>query len=152
MWNWKALRKKVQFLRYTSDMDTVREGTILLLEDNPAHLMMTKRVIKAGLPGFRIVEASKVTHAVELLEQGTLPDLFILDLKLDAESGLDFLACLRASPKWKNSPALVLSTSTYYKDIENSYSTGASSYLFKDNDMEEFSSSLIGALNYFLNP
>jgi len=68
-----------------------------------------------------------------------MPQVILLDLKLPKIDGLEVLKRLRADERTKLLPVVVLTTSKEQKDIVESYSLGANSYVRKPVDFIEFS-------------
>ncbi|HVE43173.1 MAG TPA: sigma-70 family RNA polymerase sigma factor [Planctomycetota bacterium] len=123
----------------------VAEFLILMVEDEPDQVLFTQRALeKANLVNpLRIV--SNGQKAIAYLsgkdeyadrQANPLPSLILLDLKLPRIGGLDVLAWIRAQPKLKNIPVVVLTSSINPKDRERADQLGVSSYLCKPVDSE----------------
>ena len=67
-----------------------------------------------------------------------LPAVVLLDLKMPKVSGLDVLAQVRANPRTKFLPIVVLTSSKEDQDLLQSYSLGANSYVRKPIDFRDF--------------
>jgi len=65
------------------------------------------------------------------------PALVLLDLNLGDGSGHDLLTFIKREPALAAIPVVVLSTSSYPKDVERALSEGASDYLVKPNGYDE---------------
>jgi CheY-like chemotaxis protein len=66
------------------------------------------------------------------------PGLILLDIKLPGMDGIEFLRQIKADPKLKPIPVVVLSTSEREKDIVGCYNCGANSYIIKPVDFGQF--------------
>ena len=66
------------------------DKTILVVDDELAHRMLSKRVIKRTCPGATILEAESIHSALAQISEHSL-DLITLDLNLAGESGFDIL-------------------------------------------------------------
>jgi two-component system response regulator len=120
---------------------------ILLVEDNPADVALTLRAFKQHNLANEIVVARDGVEALEYLH-GTggpdnrplhaLPQLVLLDLKLPRIEGLEVLRRLRAEPRTRLLPIVVLTSSDEQRDIVMSYGLGANSYVRKPVAFEEF--------------
>jgi two-component system response regulator len=114
---------------------------ILLVEDNPDDVTLTKRAMKkAGIVN-PIQVAEDGARAVELLlgpDAGPLPALVLLDLKLPKMDGLEVLRVLRSDPRTELLPIVVLTTSSEQRDLIRSYRLRANSYIRKPVSFAEF--------------
>ena len=113
---------------------------ILLVEDNPDDEKLTLRAMKLSKLEGNIVVARDGAEALEALFglEAILPNLVVLDLKLPKVSGLEVLQKVRADERTQNLPIVVLTSSDEEKDITESYSLGANSYVRKPVDFDEF--------------
>ena len=103
-------------------------ASILLVDDHP----IVREGLRAYLslqPGLEIIgEAESVPQALEKLEQ-TNPDLILLDVQLEGQSGLSLLATLQ---KRENAPKALLLTSFLDEDyLREALRLGAAGYLLK---------------------
>jgi len=120
---------------------------ILLVEDNPDDVELTLRAFKKNNIANEIVVKRDGADALEYLH-GTGPDsasgsnrwpaITLLDLKLPKIDGIEVLKKLRADPRTKLLPVIILTSSTQEQDIINSYSFGANSYVRKPVDFNQF--------------
>ena len=117
---------------------------ILLIEDNPDHVEL---IIKALRNNNVLNEVHVVTSgeaAMDFLYQrgeyvnAARPGLILLDIKLPGMDGMEFLRRIKADPKLKLIPVVVLTTSGSEKEIAESYNCGANSYIVKPVDFERF--------------
>ena len=70
--------------------------------------------------------------------QASIPALVLLDLKLPGKSGLEVLKELRAAPRTRYVPVVVLTTSVLEEDMIQSYEHGANSFIRKPVDFSTF--------------
>lgn len=115
--------------------------TILLVEDNADDEQLTLRAMRQSEVPNMIRVARDGAEALEHIfgtPNGRLPDLVLLDLKLPKVSGLEVLQRLRNDPRTRSMPVVVLTSSDEEKDIVESYSLGANSYIRKPVDFDEF--------------
>jgi two-component system response regulator len=68
----------------------------------------------------------------------SLPALVILDLKLPKIDGLGVLKALRADPRSRYLPVVILTSSKEEQDLVSGYALGANSYVRKPVDFAEF--------------
>jgi two-component system response regulator len=120
-------------------------GAVLLVEDNPSDEKLTIRAFRnAGLPN-EVVVAHDGVEALERLHgaaggagAGMPPALVLLDLKLPKVDGLEMLRRLRADPRTKHLPVVVLTASREEEDVVRSYAFGANAYVRKPIDFQAF--------------
>ncbi len=125
--------------------------TLLLLDDEDAHRILTLRAIKATWPAFRVLEAATLATARELIaQQGRNISAFMIDFNLGNESGITLVKEIRSNAMLSSRPVLQLSTSELMKDIEAAYCAGASAFIFKGTDIAAFSANIVSALRFFL--
>ena len=120
---------------------------ILLVEDNPDDVELTLRAFRKSKIANEIIVARDGIEALDyLLATGAhagrgnsrLPQLVLLDLSLPRLDGLQVLARIRANPKTKLLPVVILTSSTEESDLKTGYSLGANSYIRKPVDFQEF--------------
>lgn len=123
------------------------ERTLLLVEDDPQDEALTLRALaKAGV-GNRIDVVRDGQQALDYLfcagayanrASAPLPAVVLLDIGLPRLSGLDVLAQLRAHPRTRLLPVVMLTSSDEPDDRLRSYRQGANSYVRKPVDFAEF--------------
>lgn len=131
--------------------------SILLVEDNPDDVLLTRRALKKANLQTLLMVATDGDEAVAYLE-GTgpyadrqvypLPALILLDLKLPRRSGLEVLQWIRARPTFSTTPVVVLTSSTQKEDIRQAYERGANSYVQKPVAFNELVK-LLGTLSVY---
>jgi two-component system response regulator len=118
----------------------MNEKTILLVEDNPDDVALTRRALDKHKLANRLVIARDGVEALDYLldEAGTLPEVVLLDLKLPRMDGLELLRQVRANPRTRHVPVVVLTSSDEERDVIANYSLGANGYVRKPVDFEQF--------------
>jgi len=120
---------------------TTYQNHILLVEDNPDDVILTKRAMKkAGIVN-QIQVAVDGAQALEILlgpDAGPLPSLVLLDLKLPKVDGLEVLRTLRENPRTEFLPIVILTTSREQTDLVQGYRLRANSYIRKPVSFPEF--------------
>lgn len=116
--------------------------SILLVEDNADDEQLTLRAMRQSEVPNIIRVARDGAEALDFLygahASKRLPDLVLLDLKLPKVSGLEVLQRIRSEASSKTLPVVVLTSSDEERDIVESYSLGANSYIRKPVDFDEF--------------
>jgi two-component system, OmpR family, phosphate regulon response regulator PhoB len=106
---------------------------ILLVEDEAAlRELVTFNLQNAG---HSIVGSDNANDALMLLED-FLPDLILLDIMLPGLKGDQFLALLRANPKFEQLPVIIVSAKSSEEDIVRGLEAGADDYLTKPFGMK----------------
>lgn len=121
----------------------MNEDRVLLVEDNPDDVTLTLRAFRSARLTNEILVAEDGAAALALLlpEDGAPgPSLAVvlLDLNLPKVDGHTVLRRLRADPRTKDLPVVVLTTSTMDRDVIEAYDGGANSYVTKPVDFAEF--------------
>jgi len=125
----------------------VRDGRILLVEDNEGDVELTVRALKKNNILNEVVVARDGEEALNyLLCEGVyskrdpcdLPVLVLMDLKLPKVSGLEVLKRIRADQNLETLPVVILTSSKEDSDIISGYQLGANSYVRKPIDFIEF--------------
>lgn len=115
---------------------------VLLVEDNKTDELLALRAIKKSDADCRIEVARDGQEAMdrvnELGQQGDLPKLIMLDIKLPKYSGIDVLKSIRKHYRTKLLPVVMLSSSDDANDIKQSYENGANSYVAKPVVHDEY--------------
>lgn len=120
---------------------------ILLVEDNPDDVLLTKRAFKKSNILNELVVARDGVEALDYLfgtgayegrDLSIMPVLILLDLRLPKLDGIDVLRRIRDDERTKLIPVVVLTTSKEQKDLIESYSLGANSYISKPVDFDQF--------------
>jgi CheY-like chemotaxis protein len=117
---------------------------ILLVEDNPGDVRLTKEALKEAKVINNLTVLKDGVEALAFLrQQGTYdnaatPHLILLDLNLPRKDGREVLAEIKADDKLKRIPVVVLTTSQDEQDIFKSYNLHANCYVTKPVDLEQF--------------
>ena len=77
-----------------------------------------------------------------------LPDIIFLDLRMPRQDGITTLRIIKEKPELKHIPVVMISTSKTPDEINECYRLGASGYVSKPLQFEEFSRK-IKELNYY---
>lgn len=121
-------------------MNTARP--ILLVDDNPMDVDLTLRALRQD----------KFTNPIEIARDGEealawvprweagepRPLVILLDINMPRIGGLEVLHQLKAHPRMRSIPVVMLTTSAVSEDMEAAYAYGANSYIVKPVDFDEF--------------
>lgn len=121
--------------------------TILLVEDNPDDAALTVHALKTNKIGNTLVIARDGVEALDYLfctgphlqrNPEELPSVVLLDLKLPRIDGLEVLKRIRAEPRTRLLPVVILTSSNEEEDRLKGYACGANSYVRKPVDFDDF--------------
>jgi CheY-like chemotaxis protein len=130
---------------------TPNEIEILLVEDSPDDLEMTLRALRKakltnsihvardGAEALEFIFAQG-PHAGRKVENG--PRVILLDLKLPKIDGLEVLRRVKADPRTKKIPVVVLTSSKEQPDVAQCYELGVNSYIVKPVNFERFAAAV----------
>ena len=120
---------------------------ILLVEDNDDDVELTLRALRRNRVANRVDVVRDGAEALEYLfatgsyagrDVRDTPNLVLLDLKLPKVGGLEVLERLRADPRTRRLPVVILTSSNVESDLARSYDLGANSYIRKPVDFTQF--------------
>lgn len=120
---------------------------ILLVEDNPDDVELTRLAFEEANVVNDMAVVRDGAEALDYLfargryadrDPHELPSIVLLDLNLPKLDGREVLQAIRAEPSTRELPVVVLTTSVEPFDVEASYALGATSYIQKPVDFEQF--------------
>ena len=117
---------------------------VLLAEDNPGDVMLTKKALKRGKLANNLHVVTDGVEALSFLRhQGEYadaprPDLVLLDLNMPRKDGQEVLEELKNDPELRRIPVVILTSSESEEDIVKSYELNANAYLTKPVDFDGF--------------
>ena len=133
--------------------------TILLVEDNPSDIELTRRALKRANINNELVVAEDGLEALDLLFRTgihagrspyAMPALIFLDIKLPGIDGIEVLKRLRENPLTHRQPVVVMTSSIDEHDVAAVYDLGVNSYIRKPVDFLQFCSVLRQVCTYWL--
>jgi two-component system, chemotaxis family, response regulator Rcp1 len=131
-------------------MDNAQPVEILLVEDNPGDVRLTREALRDARILNHISVAEDGVAALAFLRRALAgrdaaapqPDLILLDLNLPRKSGLQVLAEIKGDPDLRRIPVAVLTSSRAERDILASYDLHANCYITKPVDLDRFISAV----------
>lgn len=127
---------------------------ILLVEDNPGDVRLTKEALIEGkiLNHLNVVsdgvEAMAFLHRKGNYAGAPRPDLILLDLNLPKKDGREVLAEIKRDKVFRSIPVVVLTSSSAEQDIVKSYNLHANCYITKPVDLDQFIS-VVKSIEHF---
>ena len=141
----------------TTETTDSRMIEILLVEDNPGDVLLTREAMKAGKLRNRLSVVGDGVDALAFLRrQGSFadaprPDLILLDLNLPRKDGREVLAEIKEDPQFRTIPVVVLTTSAAEQDVERAYNLHANCYITKPVDFNQFMNVIEQVDNFWIN-
>jgi chemotaxis family two-component system response regulator Rcp1 len=117
---------------------------ILLVEDNPGDVRLTKEALKDGKILNNLNVVADGVEAMSFLRQegkyadAPRPELILLDLNLPRKDGREVLGEIKSEPNLKRIPVVILTSSAAEQDIVKSYNLHANCYITKPVDLDQF--------------
>jgi two-component system response regulator len=110
---------------------------ILVVEDDRSHRWVLRRVLENSFAEEILVEeAGCGADGLARAQRRPAVDLILLDLNLPDMSGFEVLRHLRAEPKTRGLPVVVLTSSQENDDVRRAYECGANSFVSKSQNPE----------------
>jgi two-component system chemotaxis response regulator CheY len=103
--------------------------TILTVDDS--RTMRDMLMLALGEAGFTVVQAVDGVHGLEVLETMDQPDVIITDINMPRMDGFGFIEGVRASPRHRATPILVLTTESDQAKKEKARAAGATGWIIK---------------------
>jgi CheY-like chemotaxis protein len=135
------------------------EAEVLLVEDNARDAELTLRTLNKHHLIDRVVHVKDGHEALEWLfargahagrDPNQCPKVVLLDLKLPKMGGLEVLRAIRADPRTRTLPVVILTSSAEERDVTDSYQLGANSYAVKPVEYENFTAMVAAVGRYWL--
>jgi CheY-like chemotaxis protein len=129
---------------------------ILLVEDNPADVRLTRETLKEEKLHNNLHIVSDGVEALAFLRregrfaQAVRPDLILLDLNLPKKDGREVLKEIKGDEKLRIIPVVVLTVSKAEEDILKSYDLHANCYITKPLDLNQFSTVVKSIQDFWL--
>jgi CheY-like chemotaxis protein len=123
---------------------SVRPIEILLVEDNPGDVDLTRMALKDSKIYNLLSVVDNGVDAMDFLKckgkytKASRPDLVLLDLNLPKKDGREVLNEIKSDDDLKRIPVVVLTSSKDEEDILRAYNLHANSYVTKPMDLDQF--------------
>jgi CheY-like chemotaxis protein/DNA-binding XRE family transcriptional regulator len=130
---------------------------ILLVEDNPADVILFKKAMSSSSEPVNVHVIHDAEMVQDFLRNHTekygkpAPDIILLDLSLPKITGMQLLKYIKKNPQTMDTPVIVLTNSIHKKELREAYSNGASGFIQKSVELEEYSSAIDITIKYWAN-
>ncbi len=127
-----------------SSKEKLKMIEILLVEDNPADIRLTKEAIRESKIANNLNIVKDGVDAIDFLKNkgkysnATRPDLILLDLNLPKINGFEVLNKIKQDSDLKRIPVVILTISDNHEDLLRAYDLYANCYVNKPMDITEF--------------
>lgn len=117
---------------------------ILLVEDNPGDVRLTREALHDSKLDIRLHHAPDGVEAMRFLRregehaEAAIPDLVLLDLNLPRKDGREVLEEIKADERLRQIPVVILTSSEAEQDIARAYELHANCYVTKPVDLDQF--------------
>ena len=128
-------------------MSELQQVEILLVEDNPRDAEMTLRSLKRSNFANRVHWVKDGAEALEFMfREGAYasraadrtPKLVLLDIKMPKVDGIEVLRRLKGDERTRTTPVVIMTSSNEERDVIESYTLGANSYIVKPVRIDAF--------------
>jgi CheY-like chemotaxis protein len=118
----------------TTDSKQGERKCILLVEDNPANMLVTNDFLENH--GYQVVTASNGFDAIETAQMHQ-PDLILMDIQMPGMNGFEAIKRLREKPQFDSVSIIALTALVMPGDRERCLEAGANEYLAKPVSLKE---------------
>lgn len=129
-------------------MSQPENAEIVIVDDSASDALLTRRALqKSGIAmppvwlrdGVEALDYLFCKGAFAHRQNGALPRLIILDLKLPRIDGIKVVETVKADARLREIPIVMMSSSAEERDLRAAYQLGVNSYVVKPLDFAEFS-------------
>jgi CheY-like chemotaxis protein len=107
--------------------------SVLIVEDNETNLYLLRYLLEQS--GMMVYEARDGIMGIEVASR-TCPDCILLDVQLPQMCGYDVARALRADPKLRATPIIVMTGNARAEDYDEAMAAGATDFIEKPVDPE----------------
>ena len=127
-----------------NDKETMKHVEILLVEDSPGDVRLTKEGLKESKVHTSLHVVTDGVEAMSFLRKEgkyanvPYPDVILLDLNLPKKDGREVLAEVKSDEKLRKIPVVVMTISKAEEDVCRAYGLHANCYIVKPIDFNQF--------------
>ena len=133
---------------------------VLLVEDNVSDAELTIRELKKHNMANNLFHVKNGEEALDFIfatgnyagirEVQHPPKVILLDIQMPKVNGIEVLQKIKADPRTKTVPVVILTSSKENPDIQKCYDLGANSYIVKPVNFERFAQAIKNLGFYWL--
>jgi CheY-like chemotaxis protein len=120
--------------------DVKRVVNIIVAEDDDGHARLMERNLRRGgviNPIRRARDGVELLQSLRIGDNHT-PDVIFLDINMPHLDGFEVLVQLKADPRLRSIPVIVVTSTDSQREINRAYELGANSYVVKPVGIEAF--------------
>lgn len=117
---------------------------ILLVEDNEGDILLIREAFEDSSIANTLSVARDGKEALDFLNKkgksknADIPDLMLLDINLPKRNGIEVLQYIKRKEAIRHIPVIILTTSSFERDINLSYKNYVNCYITKPVEVERF--------------
>jgi two-component system, response regulator len=133
---------------------------VLLVEDNPTDAELTIRALQKHNMANNLFHVKNGADALDFIfgtgkyidsrDVSFIPKVIFLDIQMPKMNGIEVLQKIKADPRTRLMPVVVLTSSRESPDIQECYDLGANSYIVKPVNFEGFATAVQNLGVYWL--
>lgn len=133
-----------------------RPITILLVDDDPDCRLLIRDAIAECRVANDVFEACNGIEAMEFLQGrgrhagAPKPGLIYLDLEMPGMNGQETLRAIKADPRLRDIPVVMMTGVADEKEMQIAAANGANSYTLKPANVEQFIETVLASTSYWL--
>jgi two-component system response regulator len=133
---------------------------ILLVEDNQTDAELTIRALKKHNMANNLIHVKNGADALDFIfgsgkyansrDVSFVPKVVLLDIQMPKLNGIEVLQKIKADPRTRSMPVVMLTSSKESPDVQACYDLGANSYIVKPVNFEGFARAIQNLGFYWL--
>lgn len=117
-----------------------RDKTILIVDDDMRNIYSLRQILLSR--GINALQAHTGEEALLMIDQNPEINLVLMDVMMPGMNGIEAIKVVRKQPRYKQLPIIALTAKAMKQDREECLQAGASDYLSKPIDINQFFSLL----------
>ena len=109
----------------------VKQSTILVVDDSLSTRTLEKNILETA--GYKVIVAPDGMEALSMLNSNGICDIIVSDVLMPRMTGFELTAAVKADPKLKKIPIILVTSLDSRADKERGIEVGADAYLIKSN-------------------
>jgi CheY-like chemotaxis protein/HPt (histidine-containing phosphotransfer) domain-containing protein len=115
-------------LQETNSLGT--EFSVLIVEDNPVNMLLSRTIIRKNTPNAQILEAANGLEAVAICRR-QMPDIILMDIQMPEMNGYDATIAIRAFDPKGHTPIIALTAGNVKGEREKCLQAGMDDFVVK---------------------